>query len=191
MRRKRMSRRSQPMINRSRTNVQLGAVASRFACVNSSLFAPHTARVVDLSALVPRSGSVRTPHQRDEVTMIEIALRRRFSKAISNPRVATGEGEGQKANGHLDRLSVRFGAKHLLGGMANISAGLDVENRVVQFFPNHDLVFGEMPGGSSDRTRALENCFTNASFNGRPATRLCRTCGKSSRNWASAPGLPV
>jgi 2-dehydropantoate 2-reductase len=69
--------------------------------------------------------------------------------------------------GHLDRLSVRFGAKHVLGGMANISAGLDVENRVVQFFPNHDLVFGEIPGGSSDRTRALENCFTNASFNGR------------------------
>src|ERR1700690_2343999 len=45
--------------------------------------------------------------------------------------------------GHLDRLSARFGAKHILGGMANISAGLDPEGRIVQFLPNHDLLFGE------------------------------------------------
>jgi 2-dehydropantoate 2-reductase len=69
--------------------------------------------------------------------------------------------------GHLDRLSARFGAKHVLGGMANISGGLDAGGRVVQFFPNHDLVFGEIPGGSSERTRALENCFSNAGFSGR------------------------
>jgi len=42
--------------------------------------------------------------------------------------------------GHLDRLSARFGAEHILGGMANISAGMDAEGRVVQFFPNHDRV---------------------------------------------------
>jgi 2-dehydropantoate 2-reductase len=69
--------------------------------------------------------------------------------------------------GHLDRLSARFDAKHVLGGMANISAGLDAEGRIVQFFPNHDLVFGEISGGSSERTRALEDCFSNAGFNGR------------------------
>jgi 2-dehydropantoate 2-reductase len=69
--------------------------------------------------------------------------------------------------GHLDRLSTRFGADRVLGGMANISAGLDAEGRVVQFFPNHDLVFGEVPGGFSDRTRALEACFKGAGFNGR------------------------
>jgi 2-dehydropantoate 2-reductase len=69
--------------------------------------------------------------------------------------------------GHLDRLSARFGARHILGGMANISAGLDTEGRIVQFFPNHDLLFGEVPGGSSDRTRAVEACFSGAGFNGR------------------------
>jgi 2-dehydropantoate 2-reductase len=69
--------------------------------------------------------------------------------------------------GHLHRLSTRFGADRVLGGMANISAGLDAEGRVVQFFPNHDLVFGEVPGGFSDRTRALEACFKGAGFNGR------------------------
>ena len=69
--------------------------------------------------------------------------------------------------GHLDRLSARFGAGHVLGGMANISAGVDAEGRIVQFIPLHDLVFGEMPGGSSDRTRRLEACFENAGFNAR------------------------
>ena len=68
---------------------------------------------------------------------------------------------------HLDRLSAQFGAEHVLGGMANISAGIDAEGRVVQFFPNHDLVFGEMSGGSSKRTRAVEASFKTAGFNGR------------------------
>src|SRR5579871_6841615 len=43
--------------------------------------------------------------------------------------------------GHIDRLCAKFGAKHVLGGMANISAGLDAEGRVTQFHPIHDLVF--------------------------------------------------
>jgi len=74
--------------------------------------------------------------------------------------------------GHLERLSARFDAKRVLGGMANISAGLDAEGRIVQFFPNHDLIFGEIAGGSSDRTRALEDCFSNAGFNGRASDRV-------------------
>jgi soluble lytic murein transglycosylase-like protein len=68
-----------PMINRARTNVQIGAVARSFAWANSSLFATRTAGissdrssptdmrlnrssrargVVDLSALVPHSGNL-------------------------------------------------------------------------------------------------------------------------------------
>jgi Transglycosylase SLT domain len=68
-----------PMINRARTNVQLGAVTRSPAWVNSSLLAPHTAGissdrsspadmrqnrssrahgVVDLSALAPHSGNL-------------------------------------------------------------------------------------------------------------------------------------
>jgi 2-dehydropantoate 2-reductase len=69
--------------------------------------------------------------------------------------------------GHLERLTARFGPERVMGGMANISAGLDAEGRIVQFFPNHDLVFGEIPGGSSERTRALEAWFKAAGFNGR------------------------
>jgi soluble lytic murein transglycosylase-like protein len=68
-----------PMINRARTNVQIGAVTRSFARASSSLFATHTAGissdgssptdmrqnrssrahgVVDLSALVPHSGNL-------------------------------------------------------------------------------------------------------------------------------------
>jgi soluble lytic murein transglycosylase-like protein len=73
-----------PMINRARTNVQLGAVAKSFAWANSSLFAPRSAGVssdgsspaamhqnrssrapgvVDLSALVPHSGNLFVHHR--------------------------------------------------------------------------------------------------------------------------------
>lgn len=69
--------------------------------------------------------------------------------------------------GHLDRLGARFGGDRVLGGMANISVGVDGEGRIVQFIPNHDLVFGEIAGGSSERTRAVEACFKGARFNGR------------------------
>ena len=51
--------------------------------------------------------------------------------------------------------------------MANISVGVDGEGHVVQFIPNHDLVFGEIAGGSSDRTRAVEACSNGVRFNGR------------------------
>ena len=69
--------------------------------------------------------------------------------------------------GHIERLSRRFGAERVMGGMANISCGLDAEGRIVQLMPLHDFVYGEILGGFSDRTRALEACFTGAGFNAR------------------------
>ena len=69
--------------------------------------------------------------------------------------------------GHLDRLTARFGAAHVMGGMANISAGVDAEGRITQFVPLHDLVYGEIAGGPSERTQALQACFDGAGFNAR------------------------
>jgi 2-dehydropantoate 2-reductase len=69
--------------------------------------------------------------------------------------------------GHLDRLTARFGSERVLGGMSNISAGLDADGRVVQFLPHHDLAFGEIGGGVSERTRALEAFLKSADINGR------------------------
>ena len=66
--------------------------------------------------------------------------------------------------GHIDSLSRRFGAEHVMGGLANISVGLDAEGRVVQLVPFHDLVYGEISGGFSDRTRELQCCFRRRRF---------------------------
>jgi 2-dehydropantoate 2-reductase len=69
--------------------------------------------------------------------------------------------------GHIDRLHAKFGAKHVLGGMANISAGLDAEGRVTQFHPIHDLVFGEIAGGSTERLRAMQAALSVAGIDAR------------------------
>jgi len=74
--------------------------------------------------------------------------------------------------GHLDRLIARFGAAHVMGGMANISAGVDAQGHITQFFPIHDLVYGEIAGGPSERTRALATCFDGAGFNGRASDEV-------------------
>jgi 2-dehydropantoate 2-reductase len=65
---------------------------------------------------------------------------------------------------HLDILSARFGAEHILGGKALISAALDNEGRVVLFAPLHELTFGELSGGFTDRTRALSALFDGCGF---------------------------
>ena len=74
--------------------------------------------------------------------------------------------------GHLDRLTARFGKARVLGGMSNISAGLDADGRVVQFLPSHDLTFGEIAGGPSERTEALEAFLKSADINGRPSALI-------------------
>jgi 2-dehydropantoate 2-reductase len=69
--------------------------------------------------------------------------------------------------GHIERLCAKFGKEHVLGGMANVSVGVDAEGRVTQFIPNHDLVFGEIPGGPSARIGALETALGGAGFDAR------------------------
>jgi 2-dehydropantoate 2-reductase len=57
---------------------------------------------------------------------------------------------------HIDALTARFGAGCVLGGLANVSAGLDADGRVVQFMANQTVVFGETKGPLSERVLALE-----------------------------------
>ncbi|ULK98048.1 2-dehydropantoate 2-reductase [Bradyrhizobium sp. I71] len=57
---------------------------------------------------------------------------------------------------HIDALTARFGASCVLGGLANVSAGLDADGRVVQFMANQTIVFGEIEGALSERALALE-----------------------------------
>ena len=64
----------------------------------------------------------------------------------------------------MDSLSARFGSQHVLGGKALISAALDKEGRVVVFALVHELSFGEIQGGFSDRTQALSALFVGGGF---------------------------
>jgi 2-dehydropantoate 2-reductase len=73
---------------------------------------------------------------------------------------------------HLDTMSARFGAEHVLGGMAQISAALDPDGRVLHLFPHHELVFGEIAGGFSDRTRALSDLFKGSGFDARASDNI-------------------
>ena len=57
---------------------------------------------------------------------------------------------------HIDALTARFGAEHVLGGLANVSAGLDADGRVGQFMANQTIVFGETRAAMSERVLALE-----------------------------------
>jgi 2-dehydropantoate 2-reductase len=58
---------------------------------------------------------------------------------------------------HIDALTARFGAARVLGGLANVSAGLDADGRVIQYMANQTVVFGETKGGAlSERVVALE-----------------------------------
>jgi 2-dehydropantoate 2-reductase len=58
---------------------------------------------------------------------------------------------------HIDALTARFGAAQVLGGLANVSAGLDADGRVVQFMANQTIVFGEVEGSFSERVLALQS----------------------------------
>jgi len=57
---------------------------------------------------------------------------------------------------HIDALTARFGARCVVGGLANVSAGLDAEGRVVHFMANQTIVFGEIEGAISERALTLE-----------------------------------
>ncbi|WP_440640439.1 2-dehydropantoate 2-reductase [Bradyrhizobium sp. PUT101] len=57
---------------------------------------------------------------------------------------------------HIAALTARFGASCVFGGLANVSAGLDAEGRVVQFMANQTIVFGEIEGTLSKRALAVE-----------------------------------
>ena len=78
---------------------------------------------------------------------------RQFAPAVGTSTMILPILNGLK---HLDALTARFGAARVLGGLANVSAGLDAEGRVVHFMANQTIVFGEIEGALSERVLALE-----------------------------------
>jgi 2-dehydropantoate 2-reductase len=73
---------------------------------------------------------------------------------------------------HLDVLTSRFGAERVLGGLANVSAGLDENGRVIHFMPNNTIAFGELAGGASERASAVEAMLKGAGVDARASGNI-------------------
>jgi 2-dehydropantoate 2-reductase len=73
---------------------------------------------------------------------------------------------------HLDSLSKRFGAEHVLGGLCIISATLDDDGIVLHLNDLHLLVYGELDGTRSTRIEAIEKTFAGVQADLRSTTTI-------------------
>jgi 2-dehydropantoate 2-reductase len=73
---------------------------------------------------------------------------------------------------HLDSLSARFGAQHVLGGLCIISATLDDEGIVLHLNELEILVYGELDGTRSARIEAIEKTFAGVQGDLRSTTTI-------------------
>jgi 2-dehydropantoate 2-reductase len=85
------------------------------------------------------------------------------------PAVGPGTAVLPVLNGmrHLDALSSRFGQQCVLGGVAQIPATLGPEGQVRHLVEVHDLAFGELHGGTSERVWAFAALCDGARFSAR------------------------
>jgi 2-dehydropantoate 2-reductase len=90
---------------------------------------------------------------------------------------------------HIDDLRARFGAERVLGGMAAISATLEADGRIVLFAPMHDLVFGELSGGISERVRAVSDVLAGAGFNARASDNVMLDMWEKWAGLAASAGM--
>ncbi|MCW2284072.1 2-dehydropantoate 2-reductase [Rhodoblastus acidophilus] len=73
---------------------------------------------------------------------------------------------------HIDALAARFGANTCLGGLCQISAGLDGEGRIHHFNDLHALVFGELDGAATARMAAISAALGEAGFDAQPCEKI-------------------
>jgi 2-dehydropantoate 2-reductase len=75
---------------------------------------------------------------------------------------------------HMDALRSRFGAGHVVGGVARIAARLDERGRILNQAGFHDLSYGEWSGEASDRIRAIDEFMRVDGFDARLSTDIER-----------------
>jgi 2-dehydropantoate 2-reductase len=73
---------------------------------------------------------------------------------------------------HLDALAARFGPERVLGGVAQIPATLGPEGQVRHLGRMHELAFGEVADGMSERVRAVGALCGNAGFDARSSEAI-------------------
>jgi 2-dehydropantoate 2-reductase len=75
---------------------------------------------------------------------------------------------------HMDALRGRFGATHVIGGVAKVATSLDADGRIQDLAGFHDLAYGEWHGEESGRLRALDGFLTGAGFDARLSREIER-----------------
>lgn len=65
---------------------------------------------------------------------------------------------------HMARLTARFGAGPVLGGVCLVSTDLDAEGSIVQLAEMQQLAYGERDGRITPRVRALDAVLSGAGF---------------------------
>jgi 2-dehydropantoate 2-reductase len=73
---------------------------------------------------------------------------------------------------HLDRLDRKFGPRHVVGGLCQISATLSPDGDVVNLDTFHSMVFGEREGGTSARLDAFVAAFKGAKAEARQSPEI-------------------
>ncbi len=65
---------------------------------------------------------------------------------------------------HIDTLTALFGKQQVMGGLCQISATLDEKGQILHLNTMHNLTFGELAGGETDRSRAIATVLSDAGF---------------------------
>lgn len=65
---------------------------------------------------------------------------------------------------HIDVLKEKFGAARVLGGQCVIAATLNQAREIVHLNDLHAVTFGELAGGLTDRSRAIDDTLKGAGF---------------------------
>ena len=119
---------------------------------------------VTLKAPTVMTGAIDGPA--DLILMAVKAYQLDGAMADVAPAVGPGTAIIPVLNGlkHIEILAGRFGAGTVLGGVANIPATLGPNGEVIHLAPQHDLTFGEIGGGISDRVRAIAALAEGANF---------------------------
>ncbi len=65
---------------------------------------------------------------------------------------------------HIDALDARFGREKVLGGLCQISAGLDAEGRIQHYNELQNVAFGDRDDADSARAQAVAAALSGAGF---------------------------
>lgn len=75
---------------------------------------------------------------------------------------------------HVDQLVNEFGEDHVIGGLCFIETTLDVDGKIIQTSPLHDLIFGEINVIQRTQIKELQHAFSGTKANFRYSRNIIK-----------------